>query len=93
MNYSQSINQRSDSVNLAESITEKITILPIENQSDIFDFIEFTPERYTQYPSEHLVHGEWSNSDFTKLSMQQSLSGIEGDPVNYTSKNTRERWL
>ncbi len=80
-------------MNLAESITEKIAVLPIEKQAEIFDFIEFITVRYTQSSSEHLVHGEWSNSDFSKLSMQQALRGIEDDPVIYTSKDIKERWL
>lgn len=76
----------------AQTIAEIIANLPPERQVEIYDFVEFIAARCGELPNQHLVHGEWSDDAFAKLSMQQAMRGMEDDPVSYTSNDLKERW-
>ena len=73
-------------------LIERLQALPQDKQAEVFDFIEFLSARSGAPGVARLARGDWSNADFSKMSMTQALRGIEDDPVTYSFADLRERW-
>lgn len=71
-------------------LIERLQALPQDKQVEVFDFVEFLSARsgMTAAPGHH----DWTNAEFSALSMAQALRGIEDDTVAYTLADLRERW-
>lgn len=73
-------------------LISKLESLPIEKRAEVFDFIEFLAARCDSATGKPLTHAEWSDAEFSELSMHQALRGMENEPVAYTREDLRERW-
>lgn len=73
-------------------LIERLQALPQDKQAEVFDFVEFLSRRSGSVANAPLAQGEWTDSEFTELSMAQALRDIEHDPVSYTAADLRERW-
>ena len=73
-------------------LIERLQTLPREKQAEVFDFVEFLVARSGPLAGKSLDHVEWTDAEFSAMSIQQALRGIEDDPVAYTRDDLRERW-
>lgn len=69
----------------ADIITQKVQQLSLEKQAEVLDFVEFIALR----PSGRT---DWSDADFSDMSLQQALRDNPNDPLNYTATDCRELW-
>jgi hypothetical protein len=79
-------------MNVAETIYEKINLLPDDKQQEVFDFIDFISSRYNKKQA-ITTNEELTDDIFVNFSMHHALRGIEDDPVNYSTEDLKERWL
>ncbi len=73
-------------------LISKLKALPREKQAEVFEFVEFLSARCDTATGKPLTHAEWTDADFSELSMRQALRGMEEEPVAYTREDLRERW-
>lgn len=72
------------------SLIDKLQVLPEGKQLEVFDFVEYLADRFAKPSPGSQV--EWSERDFTALSMAQAMRGMEDEPVLYTEADITERW-
>ncbi|MCX7084654.1 MAG: DUF2281 domain-containing protein [Methylococcales bacterium] len=77
---------------VAETIYEKINLLPDDKQQEVFDFIDFISSRYNKKQA-ITTNEELTDDIFVNFSMHHALRGIEDDPVSYSTEDLKERWL
>ena len=75
---------------VAETIYEKINLLPDDKQQEVFDFIDFISSRYNKKQA-ITTNEELTDDIFVNFSMHHALRGIEDDPVNYSTEDLKER--
>jgi hypothetical protein len=73
-------------------LISKLEALPREKQAEVFDFIEFLSVRCSPAAGKAPTHTEWTDSEFSELSMHQALRGMEDEAVTYTQEDLQERW-
>lgn len=73
-------------------LIERLQSLPREKQAEVFDFVEFLVARSGLAAGKSIDHVDWRDAEFSAMSMQQAMRGIEDDPVVYTRDDLRERW-
>ncbi|NNM80692.1 MAG: hypothetical protein HKM01_09635 [Gallionella sp.] len=84
---------RTDSwIKSAGSIITRLESLPRDKQAEVFDFIEFLAARCAATTGKSLTHTEWTDAEFSELSMHQALRDMEGETVTYTHADLREQW-
>ncbi|MEI7843539.1 MAG: hypothetical protein WCI39_10980 [Gallionellaceae bacterium] len=69
-----------------------LELLPREKQAEVFDFVEFLSARCAASADKPLAHTEWTEAEFSELSMRQALRGMEDEKVTYTRADLREHW-
>ena len=67
----------------AELIAQKLALLPLEKQAEVFDFVEFIAVRSSI---------DWTDEQFQSMSLTQALRNQEDDPVSYSTSDCREIW-
>ena len=72
-------------------LINKFESLPPEKQAEVFNFVEFLALRCAP-TSKQLTHAEWTDAEFSDLSMRQALRGMEEESVTYTRADLREQW-
>lgn len=75
----------------AERIS-KLGALPRDKRAEVFDFVEFLAARCGTATGKTLTHAEWTDTEFSELSMHRALRGMEEEPVAYTREDLRKRW-
>lgn len=73
-------------------LISKLEALPRDKRAEVFDFVEFLAARCGTATGKPLTHAEWTDTEFSELSMHQALRGMEEEPVAYTREDLRERW-
>ncbi|MBI5438631.1 MAG: DUF2281 domain-containing protein [Nitrosomonadales bacterium] len=73
-------------------LISKLEALPREKRAEVFDFVEFLAVRCDTATGKPFVHAEWTDAEFSELSMHQALRGMEEEAVSYTRDDLRERW-
>lgn len=73
-------------------LINKLEALPREKRAEVFDFVEFLAARCDTATSKPFTHAEWTDAEFSELSMRQALRGMEEDSITYTRDDLRERW-
>ena len=73
-------------------LIERLQSLPREKQAEVFDFVEFLVARSGLAARKSIDHVDRTDAEFSAMSMQQAMRGIEDDPVVYTRDDLRERW-
>ncbi|MCK9389754.1 MAG: DUF2281 domain-containing protein [Sulfuritalea sp.] len=73
-------------------LIERLQALPQDKQTEVFDFVEFLSARSGNAGATVLVHGDWTDTEFSRMAMAQALRGIEDDPIAYTRNDLREQW-
>jgi len=73
-------------------LISKLEALPREKRAEVFDFVEFLAARCDTATGKPFAHTEWTDAEFSELSMQQALRGMEEEAVSYTRDDLRERW-
>lgn len=73
-------------------LISKLEALPLEKRAEVFDFVEFLAARCDTATGKPLTHADWTDAEFSELSMHQALRGMEEESVAYTSEDLRERW-
>lgn len=73
-------------------LISKLEALPRDKQAEVFDFVEFLAARCETEAGKPHTHAEWTDAEFSELSMRQALRGMEEEPVAYTREDLRERW-
>lgn len=76
---------------LAELIS-RLESLPRDKQAEVFDFVEFLAARCGATTGKSLTHDEWTDAEFSELSMHQALRGMDDETVTYTRADLREQW-
>lgn len=71
----------------AELIQLRLQTLSPEKQAEVYDFVEFIATR-----NQTAATVDWTNAEFSRLSMAQALRGLENDPVDYALTDVKERW-
>lgn len=71
----------------AELIQQRLQTLPPDKQAEVFEFVEFIATRIQK-----AAPIDWTNEEFSRLSMVQALRGLENDPVVYALTDVKERW-
>ncbi|OYT90195.1 MAG: hypothetical protein CFE43_19465 [Burkholderiales bacterium PBB3] len=71
----------------AELIQQRLQTLSPDKQAEVYDFVEFIA---TRNPRPSPV--DWTNEEFSRLSMTEALRGLENDPVDYALADVKERW-
>lgn len=71
---------------MTEQITDRLQKLPPPLQREVLDFIEFLAQKVAQ--------GEAVSEDFewTKFSLAQAMTGLEGEESEYTEADVKEKW-
>lgn len=72
------------------SLINKLQVLPEGKQLEVFDFVEYLADRFASSSQTRLT--EWSERDFSALSMTQAMRGMEDEPTQYTEADLKERW-
>ncbi|MFA7400255.1 MAG: hypothetical protein WCZ98_07230 [Sideroxydans sp.] len=73
-------------------LISRLEALPREKQAEVLQFVEFLSARCATSADQPLAHAEWTDAEFSKLSMSQAMRGMEQETVTYTSEDLRERW-
>ena len=76
----------------AELIQRRLKTLPPEKQAEIYDFVEFIATRGSDVVARPDPRGDWSEAEFSQLSLAQAMRGMEDDPVVYSLDDVKERW-
>ncbi len=76
-------------LNVAQLI-EKIQVLPIDKQAEVFDFVDYLATRFARPTARDPV--EWTDQDFSRLSMAQAMRGMEQEPNLYSDADLKEHW-
>lgn len=71
----------------AELIQERLQTLPPDKQAEVYDFVMFIATR-----NQRAAPVDWTDDEFSRLSVAQALRGLENDPVDYALTDVRERW-
>lgn len=71
-------------------LIEKLQNLPEDKQAEVFDFVEFLNAHFSRPVA--LQFSDWSEKEFTNLSMTQAMRGLEDEPQWYTEADLTERW-
>jgi hypothetical protein len=73
-------------------LISKLEALPREKQAEVFEFVEFLSARCGTSTGKPVTHTEWTDAEFSELSMSQAMRGMEQETVTYTREDLRERW-
>ncbi|HLP99286.1 MAG TPA: hypothetical protein VK149_12680 [Sideroxyarcus sp.] len=73
-------------------LISKLEALPREKQAEVFEFVEFLSARCSTSTGKSITHAEWTDAEFSELSMAQAMRGMEQETVTYTREDLRERW-
>jgi hypothetical protein len=73
-------------------LISKLEALPREKQAEVFEFVEFLSARCGTSTDKPLSHTEWTDAEFSELSMTQAMRGMERETVTYTREDLQERW-
>ena len=71
----------------AELIQLRLQTLPQDKQAEVYDFVEFIATRTLK-----TAPADWTNEEFSRLSMAQALRGLENGPVEYALTDVKDRW-
>ncbi len=72
-------------------LIEKIQVLPKEKQAEVFDFVDYLATRFARPIATDPV--EWTDKDFSRLSMAQAMRGMEQEPDLYSQHSSRDTRL
>jgi hypothetical protein len=73
-------------------LISKLEALPREKQAEVFEFVEFLLARSSASTGKPFTHTEWTDTEFSELSMAQAMRGMEQETVTYTREDLQERW-
>jgi hypothetical protein len=73
-------------------LINRLESLPREKQAEVFDFVEFLASRCSAATGKPFSRADWTDAEFSELSMRQALRGMEEDSVTYTCADLREQW-
>jgi hypothetical protein len=73
-------------------LISKLEALPREKRAEVFDFVEFLAARCDTTTNKPITQTEWTDAEFSELSMRQALRGMEEDSIAYTRDDLRERF-
>lgn len=72
-----------------QAFVEKLQELPEEKQIEVADFVDYLFSRFARQSQRYV---QWSESDFSSLSMTQAMRGMENEPALYGPADIKERW-
>jgi hypothetical protein len=73
-------------------LISRLESLPRDKRAEVFDFVEFLASRCGTSTGKPLAHAEWTDHEFSELSMRHALRGMEEESVSYTLSDLREQW-
>jgi hypothetical protein len=73
-------------------LISKLEALPREKQAEVFEFVEFLSARCGALTEKPVTHTDWTDAEFSELSMTQAMRGLEQETVTYTREDLQERW-
>lgn len=73
-------------------LINRLESLPRDKQAEVFDFVEFLAARCGAPTNKPSPYVEWTDAEFSELSMRQALRGMEEESVTYTRADLREQW-
>ena len=73
-------------------LIQKLETLPSDKRAEVFDFVDFLTVRCQPGDETKASCSEWADAEFSSLSMQHALRGMQSDPVYYTKDDLREIW-
>lgn len=69
-------------MSIAEKIVEQVRALPESAQTDVLDFVEFLKTKSSNASAD--------DTDWSKLSLDQAMRGMENEPSPYTERDLKE---
>jgi len=69
---------------------EKLQGLPEDKQTEVIDFVDYLSSRFTREGVRR--HPDWTDGDFSLLSINQAMRGMEDEPELYAPSALKERW-
>ena len=76
----------------AELIQQRLQTLSQEKQAEIYDFVEFLAARSPNTGAAAEPSGDWTEVEFSRLSITHAMRGLEDDPIMYALDDLKERW-
>lgn len=73
-------------------LISKLEALPRDKRNEVFDFIDFLSMRCEVPADKPPIRAQWTDAEFSELSMRQAMRGMEEESVSYTRDDLRERW-
>ena len=58
-------------------LISKLEALPREKQAEVFEFVEFLSARCGTSTDKPITHADWTDAEFSELSMTQAMRGME----------------
>ena len=72
-----------------DELITKVNRLPDAYQQEVLDFVTFLEQRYG---SRSATHSDWGERQFTSMSVDQAMRGMEEEPELYSEDDLEERW-
>ncbi len=69
-------------MSIAEKIVEQVKALPESAQTEVLDFVEFLKAKGSNISAE--------DADWSKLSVDLAMRGMENEPFPYTERDLKE---
>ncbi len=73
-------------------LVRTLQTLPAEKQDEVMDFVQFLAMKFAAPVKAPVVQGDWTESAFSQLAMQQAMRG-DDDATTYVAADLKERWL
>lgn len=71
-----------------DELISKVSRLPDTCQQEVLDFVAFLEQRYGNLSE---THADWSERQFTAMSVDQAMRGMEDEPELYSEDDLKER--
>ena len=72
-----------------DELITKVSRLPDACQQEVLDFVTFLEQRYGNCSE---THSDWSEPQFTAVSVDQAMRGMDEEPGLYSQDDLKERW-
>ncbi len=73
-------------------LVRTLQTLPADKQEEVMDFVQFLAMKFAAQQTVPVVQGDWTESAFSQLAMQQAMRGVDDDATTYVAADLKERW-
>ena len=73
-------------------LVRTLETLPADKQEEVMDFVRFLAMKFAAPMPGPAIHGNWTESAFSQLAMQQAMRGVDDEAATYVVADLKERW-